>query len=178
MKPKGHKRACKCVICARKPTRKPRRKNAGYENQMNTLHEQAAADRARSTRRNSTVRIPRTFEAAGNPAVVLTKSELAKVLLARGRKRPVPPKPRPAKNNKGHYPRTGRGPKGNARWYILDLYSGNGTRRSARIKQSTNAAMQVEAAGLVDRKVGNHIIRKVELSGPYARKPTSTTARK
>lgn len=86
--------------------------------------------------------------------------------------------PAAARNPIGHYPRTKRGPKGAVRWYILDLYDGRDNRISSRFKKCAHAKCATEAAGLVGRKTGGKLIRKVELSGPYARKPTASTVRK
>lgn len=82
------------------------------------------------------------------------------------------------KRNPAHYPRTPRGPKGNPRWYILDLFDGRGNRVSSRYRKCARAKCATEAMGLVNRRVGKHMVRKVELSGPYARKPGASTARK
>lgn len=83
------------------------------------------------------------------------------------------PRPNPA-----HYPRTARGPKGHARWYILDLYDGKDRHISTRVRKGARAKLGTEAAGLVNRRVGKAMVRKVELSGPYARKPGASTPRK
>lgn len=82
------------------------------------------------------------------------------------------------RKNPAHYPRTSRGPKGNVRWYILDLFDGRGNKLSTRVRKCARAKCATEAAQLVDRKVGKHMVRKVELSGPYSRKPGASTKRK
>jgi len=81
-------------------------------------------------------------------------------------------------NPVSHYPRTTRGSKGNPKWYILDLYNGRGTLVSSRYRKCARAKCATEAAGLVNRKVGKTMVRKVELSGPYSRKPNAKTTRK
>lgn len=83
-----------------------------------------------------------------------------------------------AGNPTSHYPRTSRGPKGKVKWYILDLRDGRGNLISTRIRKCAHAKCATEAAGLVDRKVGKRMVRKVELSGPYSRKPNANTTRK
>lgn len=88
------------------------------------------------------------------------------------------PKKYQPKKNMAHFPRTTRGPKGKAAWFILDLYDGSGRKVSSRYKRGARAKMATEAAGLVNRKVQKHIVRKVELSGPYSRKPNASTPRK
>lgn len=85
---------------------------------------------------------------------------------------------RAASNPTAHYPRTKRGPKGTVKWYILDLFDGRGGKISSRYRKCARAKCATEAAGLVNRKVGGKMVRKVELSGPYSRKPTGSTARK
>ena len=80
--------------------------------------------------------------------------------------------------NPAHYPRTGRGPKGHVKWYILDLFDGRGRLISSRYRKCARAKCATEATGLVDRKVGKRMVRKVELSGPYSRKPNAHTTRK
>lgn len=83
-----------------------------------------------------------------------------------------------AGNPTSHYPRTSRGPKGKVRWYILDLKDGRGNLISSRYRKCAHSKCATEAAGLVDRKVGKKMVRKVELSGPYSRKPNANTTRK
>ena len=216
MKPKGHKKNCQCVICAR-PAKRKVRKNHGYENQ------------ARVAFRNSTVPLGGTARTArpdrmalpmpvGNPhiqpsgtgngwTVIVDAHEIprlrysayighidryGKITLWRPAAGGIP---RDYKQhamrileeardslptaNPAHFPRTARGPKGKtARWFILDLYDGRGAKVGTRIKQGARAKFATEAAGLVDRRVGKKTVRKVELSGPYARKPTASTPRK
>jgi hypothetical protein len=82
------------------------------------------------------------------------------------------------RNPVSHFPRTGRGPKGNVKWYIIDLRDGRGNLISSRYRKCARAKCATEAAQLVDRKVGKKMVRKVELSGPYSRKPTASTTRK
>lgn len=88
------------------------------------------------------------------------------------------PKKYQRKNPVDHFPRTTRGPKGSIKWFILDLYDGRGNRVSSRYRKCARAKCATEAASLVNRKVGSKMVRKVELSGPYSRKPTATTTRK
>ena len=55
MKPKGHKRGCRCVVCANIRNKNGSRRvrhNHGYENQVASLHARAAR---KTTRKNSTV---------------------------------------------------------------------------------------------------------------------------
>lgn len=86
--------------------------------------------------------------------------------------------PKKYQNPVSHFPRTTRGPKGNVKWYILDLYDGRGNLVSSRYRKCARAKCATEAAGLVNRKVGKKMVRKVELSGPYGRKPNAKTTRK
>ncbi len=100
--------------------------------------------------------------------------------------RSKPPTPRPKRKNKtlsvsenmGHYPRTKAGRKGTDTWFIFDIFAGRGVHISTRIKKITRAKAHLEAGALVGHKLGRKIVRKVELAGPYSRKPTAKTARK
>ena len=182
MKPKGHKRGCKCVVCdrpMRKNTRrKPAKRNAGYERQADVAlwNRPDRAGRKTNVRHNSTVIIPGT-----------TRSRSAASGLAAHRARRKNPLPfeivvqlrdASTKNPVDHFPRTTRGPKGNIKWYILDLYDGRGNLVSSRYRKCARAKCATEAAGLVNRRVGKKMVRKVELSGPYGRKPNAKTTRK
>lgn len=278
MKPKGHKRGCQCVVCARpkrkNTRRKPARRNAGYERQADVALWNRAdrAGRKTNVRHNSTVIIPGTTRSRnaagelaahrrrrGNPAdreladelvlyaentgelYPLIQSTQKSLMTKRARgdfdvlkagkawmnvmnraaqmytrefRAPGPhgsygkfspgtrsaaagqmmshfstlastgqldyllPKKYQRKNPVDHYPRTTRGPKGKVRWYILDLYNGRGTLVSSRYRKCARAKCATEAAGLVNRKVGKSMVRKVELSGPYSRKPNAKTTRK
>lgn len=153
-RPKGHKRGCACVICARqRPRRKnsarPSKQNAGYENQqLQNLREEAktlrgkVAKNRRGVRRNSAVRIPRAgFEVTENP-----------VFRGSAKSRPA------------------------VRWYILDLYASNGAKISTRIRQQKPSGDEVRS--MLGRRLNHHNVRKIELSGPYSQKPTAKTARK
>lgn len=81
------------------------------------------------------------------------------------------------RKNTAHYPRTTRGRKGTAKWFILDLFSAS-KQVSSRYKRVSRASATSEAQSLVGRRVGGHIIRRVELSGPYSHKPNAHTTRK
>lgn len=71
MKPKGHKRGCRCVVCShgKKPVKKKatkRRRNHGMESQMRALVRSAP-----KKRKNSTIRMSRNPDDLGcmsNPA--------------------------------------------------------------------------------------------------------------
>jgi len=287
MKPKGHKRGCKCVVCSPR-TRRKRRRNHGYENQAATLH----ARRAAAARKNSTVPIGGTVRSRvaqkrlrlgvnPSPRSDVNREAVTELLLyientgelypmiqavqkslmtkrARGdfdilkagkawmnvanrgaqmytreygtrgphgsygifspgtrsavagrlmsdfsgqaatgeldyllpkkyqRKNPLRPWDQLPANMGGavagnptaHYPRTKRGPKGKPKWYILDLFDGRGNLISSRYRKCARAKCAAEAQGLVNRKVGKRMVRKVELSGPYSRKPNAKTTRK
>lgn len=181
MKPKGHKRECRCVICARpkrsaksrtKPRTKSRvaRRNIGYENQAASLHDRVAAGQAtRKTRQNSAVRM--NPDPANHVTIVSGPVSALREYL------PTPTRsPKPASNPE-HYPRTARGPKGSQRWFILDLFGARGAKISTRIKKGARGKIAVEASGLVRRRVNNRIVHRVELSGPYTRKPTTRSVR-
>lgn len=86
--------------------------------------------------------------------------------------------PKKYRKNTAHYPRTSRGPKGNVKWYILDLFDARGGKVDSRYKKCARAKCATDAAGLVNRKIRGRIVRKVELSGPYSRKPNANTVRK
>lgn len=179
MKPKGHRRGCQCVVCAPRK-RRTRRKNHGYENQARTLH-QKGLSAARKMAKNSTVVIPGTRRArnavlkrtaAQNPGIQIPEGAI--IVLAQTHE----PSTSKVRRNTSHYPRTKRGPKGNVRWYILDLFNARGDRIGSRYRKCARAKCATEAAGLVGRKVRNKVVRKVELSGPYSRKPNANTVRK
>ena len=96
------------------------------------------------------------------------------------------PTPRPRRRNKtlnvsenmGHYPRTAAGRKGTDTWFIFDIFAGRDEHISTRIKKLTKAKAHLEAGALVGHRLGRKIVRKVELAGPYSRKPSAKTARK
>jgi len=285
MKPKGHKRGCRCVVCSPATRKRVQRRNHGYENQAAalTLHDRAAENPRRKRRKNSTIplggqkttrgrnaelelnrfhrRNPGDYDKAHDLELYIknTGGELQdriralRTMLVRKYKRGTydrdhavrawnyiaddgarmytrefrtggrtsfgmfnaetrrltaqalaadftvglelgewdylyPPKTNPrrrrntsiriAGNPTSHYPRTTRGPKGNVRWYILDLKDGRGNLISSRYRKCAHSKCATEAAGLVDRKVGKKMVRKVELSGPYSRKPNAKTTRK
>lgn len=200
MKPRGHKRGCRCIICAR-PTKKARKKRAnhGYENQAATLHERALQEGAvtfkvksgpkkkagaRARRKNSTVPIPGTVRARSmelrrvNPETVdEAAASLLNALEERVRTAPVVVRGnarKPAKRRKKAAKRRNAG----GSWFILDLFDSKGGKIGSRYKQKAKADVTEEGKGLVNRKVGHKIVRRVVMSGPYASKPGATTVRR
>jgi hypothetical protein len=63
-------------------------------------------------------------------------------------------------------------------WFILDLFDSKGGKIGSRYKQKPKADVTEEGKGLVNRKVGHKIVRRVVMSGPYASKPGATTVRR
>lgn len=198
MKPKGHKRGCRCIICAR-PTKKARKKRAnhGYENQAATLHERALKGgavkfkvksgpkkKAVKKRKNSSVPIPGTVRARSmelrrvNPETVdEAAASLLNALEERVRTAPVVVRGnarKPAKRRKKATKRRNAG----GSWFILDLFDSKGGKIGSRYKQKPKADVTEEGKGLVNRKVGHKIVRRVVMSGPYASKPGATTVRR
>lgn len=184
---------------ATRKRKRARKRNHGYENQATqalTLHDRAMqargltrAAKASRARRNSTLPIGNTVRTRSMSTRI---GERARGVRAQDLALDYEPNPRPrrkkaarkkavtrrTRSNVEHVPTTTRGRKGNKRWYILDLFDSRDRVISTRIKHGTHAAYAREAASLVGRRVQHHIVRKVELSGPYAFKPSAASARK
>jgi len=63
-------------------------------------------------------------------------------------------------------------------WFIFDLFNGAGQRKATRIKKLTPTTAREVAVGMMNRKAGKFIVRKVEVAGPYRSKPSTSTVRK
>jgi len=76
-----------------------------------------------------------------------------------------------------HITKAGRGRPTTA-WWILDLYSARGKKLSTKIGQGSKAKSTAEAKSFINKSEYGTKIVKVELSGPYARRPTIMTKRR
>lgn len=76
-----------------------------------------------------------------------------------------------------HITKAGRG-RPTTSWWILDLYSARGKKISTIIGQGSKAKSTSEAKSFVNKSYRGYKVSKVQMAGPYSRKPTSKTVRK